>query len=290
MRTNAGKNAEAGQRLIRNGRKQARNLKVVGANPPRNQQKLPINHELGTPREGDCQRLGEPYLNAISTFWAQRSFELFQLPHRLRVVDGKPSALPVAQPAIKAQPVAQLFRLKRSNPIATAQVDRPGRHRTATPAVTARPSRQERRHSQPGTEAEPDLNFAQQSQDDSGAFREAAAVMVNETVFQVRHSPLPRSCGPEQHLRRAVAGRHPVARAAGVAFPAKAGLIPLTENFSMGYPENIRAANRRYRERRERTHPLLRAIRDAATTTAITLAALAFWAVMLAPIILPLFQ
>jgi aryl-alcohol dehydrogenase-like predicted oxidoreductase len=66
--------------------------------------------------------------------------------------------------------------------------------------------------------------------------------------------------------------------------------MPLTEEFSMGYPENIRAANRRYRERRERMHPLHRAMRDVATTTAITLATLAFWAVMLAPIILPLFH
>lgn len=66
--------------------------------------------------------------------------------------------------------------------------------------------------------------------------------------------------------------------------------MPLTEDFSMGYPENIRAANRRHRERRERMHPLHRAIRDVASTTALILASLALWAGMLAPIIVPFFR
>lgn len=66
--------------------------------------------------------------------------------------------------------------------------------------------------------------------------------------------------------------------------------MQLTEDFSMGYPENIRAANRRQRERRERMHPLHRTIRDVASTTALILAALALWAVMLAPVIAPLFR
>lgn len=64
----------------------------------------------------------------------------------------------------------------------------------------------------------------------------------------------------------------------------------MTEDFSMGYPENIKAANRRYRERRERMHPLHRAIMDAASNTALLLTSLALWAGMLAPFILPFFR
>lgn len=66
--------------------------------------------------------------------------------------------------------------------------------------------------------------------------------------------------------------------------------MPLTEEFSMGYPENIRAANRRYRERRERMHPLHRAIVDALSGAALLAATIAFWAAMLAPFIAPFFQ
>jgi len=58
----------------------------------------------------------------------------------------------------------------------------------------------------------------------------------------------------------------------------------------MGYPENIKAANRRYRERRKQMHPLHRTIRDVASASALILAAVAVWAVMLVPIILPVFQ
>ena len=53
----------------------------------------------------------------------------------------------------------------------------------------------------------------------------------------------------------------------------------------VGYSESIKAANRRHRKRRERMSPLRRAIVDAASATALTIAAAALWAAMLAPLI-----
>jgi len=58
----------------------------------------------------------------------------------------------------------------------------------------------------------------------------------------------------------------------------------------MAYQESIKVANRHHRERRERMHPLRRAIVDAATAVAIIAFCLAFWAAALAPLIAFLFR
>lgn len=54
----------------------------------------------------------------------------------------------------------------------------------------------------------------------------------------------------------------------------------------MGYWEQIGEANRRYRERRARMTPRQRAIRDAVGSALLVAAAMVFWALMLAPILL----
>jgi len=58
----------------------------------------------------------------------------------------------------------------------------------------------------------------------------------------------------------------------------------------MGYWEQIGVANRRHQERRAGMDPRRRWIQDAVSKTAMIVAAVAIWAIILGPVLIPLFR